>query len=39
MSSTVRATAEYNASDGADWGGGMSSGCTAGPIVRWRGQR
>jgi len=19
-----------------DWGGGMSAGCTAGPIVRWR---
>jgi len=22
----------------ADWGGGMSAGCTAGPIVRWHGQ-
>jgi len=20
------------------WGGGMSAGCTVGPIVRWRGQ-
>ena len=21
----------------ADWGAGMSAGCTAGPVVRWRG--
>jgi len=23
----------------ADWSSGMSAGCTAGPIVRWHGQR
>jgi len=22
----------------ADWGGGMSAGCSAGPTVRWCGQ-